>query len=91
MKYLRSRKKGNKIKLKAKWEIAVPMFCVVEIEERPRGGVVKIKSLTGQEMDYGGLKLESGGVLVEKKYVEEMLANKRKFIISDNFNFISIR
>lgn len=91
MKYLRPKKKGNKIKLKPKWEIAVPMYCVVEIEERPRGGVLKIKALTGAEMDYGGLKLESGGVFVEKKYVEEMLANKRKFIISDNFNFIKIK
>jgi hypothetical protein len=91
MKYLRSKKKGNKIKLNSKWEIAVPMYCVVEIEERPKGGSLKIKSLTGSVMDYGGLKLESGGVFVEKKYVKQMLENKRKFTISDSFNFITIK
>jgi hypothetical protein len=98
MKYMRPKKKGCKIRLNPvkvngkvkRREITIPMYCVVEIDERNTGAIVKIKALTGTEMDYGGITAESGGYFVKREYVNEMLANKRKFKITDDFNFIKL-
>lgn len=91
MKYLRPKKKGYKIRISGQREIIIPMYCVVEVDEKSTGAIVKIKALTGTEMDYGGTLTDTVGYFVKKRYVDDMLNNKHKFLVSDHFNFIEIK
>ena len=91
MKYLHPTRKGLKIRVAPRNEIEVMMFNVVRVEENfdkygnIADGNVTVMSMTGEEMLYQ----PKGKMLTKKRYIVEMLKDKR-FRITDDFKFITL-
>ena len=100
MKYLQPKKKGAKIRISPNQEITIMMYNIVRVEERftyrtlldgtkkksVDDAYVTIMALTGAEMKYQ----RKAKMWTKKRYIVEMLKDKIRFKITDDFKFINL-
>ena len=93
MKYLRSKRKGCKIKLSPNVEIMVMMYDVVRVDDnydvkgRLTDGYVTILSMTGKEMLYQN----KPNIWTKRRYLVKLLEDTKRFRITEDFNFIDLK
>ncbi len=82
MMYFRPKKAGITVDFGRKRAVRIPMFNIVEIDEKTM--VAKIKSYTGAVMIYYG----SGIIPIKEGVIRKLLTMGNEFDISNTFRYI---